>query len=1267
MRFGRKMKRAISAIFLLAANGLAGEAKVSWTANTEADLAGYKIYQGTVSRNYTQTIDAGNTTSFTISGLSDNVEYFFALTAYDTAGNESGYSAEISCVLGDQIPPTIVNVIPITTTRIQITFSEIVEPGSATNAGNYAIDNGILIHSASLQSDRRTVHLTTSEHQVGKAYTLTVSNVTDLALPANKIAAGSTFSYSLSTEGNDVTPPTITLANLLSATELNVYFSEPVDSTTATNAGNYQITPAVQILSARIGASHNLVQLTTAEHLSGTNYVLSVSRVADASPQRNVISPNSSYSYRYDPGDVLGPLINLVNVPDVEQVEVMFNEPVEKAGAELVGNYSINGGIQVLSAELDATGQIVRLQTSAHEPNHLYLLTVRNVYDVSPKRNAIAANSTFAYTFEPIDRNGPTIARVEVSSATRLRVIFNEMVDRSSAENARHYEINNGVQVISAILDVTGKGVILETTPHSSGQIYVLLVSEVLDQSTVGNEILPNSSYTYIYGSSTAGTGPTIVEVFPQSATSLLVEFSRPLDATSAQNAANYALNRGAGVLTARLQTDKTKVLLETTAQEANKVYILTISGVADENQNPILPNSFYSYVYEGTDSVGPLITLVKAVDAENVDVLFNERIAGEQAEQSANYAISGGIQVLSARLGSSHRVVHLQTTAHSPNKLYLLRLSNISDESDQHNPIAANSSYSYLYEPIDDLPPTIAMVRVIDAEHLQIVFNEPVAAESAGDKVNYSLNNDAAVLAATVGTSSHIVQLETSMLEPGRIYILMVNNVRDAANNIIAANTSYAFTYDAVSSKTAPQVADVETVSDTELLVSFNVKLNQASAEQASNYSINNGAIAVTQAALDTSLRVVRLRTSAHESGRIYVLVVSGIGRQDEPSVVARPENPFFYLFKSAGTPHGMVLGAKIIGETLVSVSFSQPVDRLSAENRRNYHISGEVTVLSAQLDDSESEVILETSKHRAGLAYTISISGVRNKSNASEITIANASLAYTYLPNLQVTIEGDAETNLSYLDIGKEYYLDRNYVITQVPQDLLRAQMVMTANNDKGSTDTRFMTIHLTQSAIVLVAYDSRANSVPNWLDARFSRTNLTLGVSDNAERLNLWQGYFPAGKLVLGGNNASGASGAKSMYIVLVQEPSLMTLPGGGQLEGNNGGAGTLPETVMLHPNYPNPFNPETTIAFDLPIEKQVRVIIYNILGREVKVLYKGSASAGQHKMRWNGKNEQEIPVAAGIYFCRLEAWENAERNGLAYRENYVTFTRKMTLLK
>ena len=82
-------------IFIYTTFSYAAQVTIEWNANTEQNLGGYIIYQGTYSRDYDASIDVGNWTSATIAGLDDNETYYFAVTAYDTNGNESGYSNEV--------------------------------------------------------------------------------------------------------------------------------------------------------------------------------------------------------------------------------------------------------------------------------------------------------------------------------------------------------------------------------------------------------------------------------------------------------------------------------------------------------------------------------------------------------------------------------------------------------------------------------------------------------------------------------------------------------------------------------------------------------------------------------------------------------------------------------------------------------------------------------------------------------------------------------------------------------------------------------------------------------------------------------------------------------------------------------------------------------------------------------------------------------------------------------------------------------------------
>jgi glycosidase len=80
--------------------------------------------------------------------------------------------------------------------------------------------------------------------------------------------------------------------------------------------------------------------------------------------------------------------------------------------------------------------------------------------------------------------------------------------------------------------------------------------------------------------------------------------------------------------------------------------------------------------------------------------------------------------------------------------------------------------------------------------------------------------------------------------------------------------------------------------------------------------------------------------------------------------------------------------------------------------------------------------------------------------------------------------------------------------------------------------------------------------------------------------------------------------------------------------------------LPTKLHLYQNYPNPFNPSTTIQFDLPKQGNVKIHIYNVLGKEIAEIANSVYSAGTHQVVWNGKTNSGVQVSSGVYFVRLE---------------------------
>ena len=94
--------------------------------------------------------------------------------------------------------------------------------------------------------------------------------------------------------------------------------------------------------------------------------------------------------------------------------------------------------------------------------------------------------------------------------------------------------------------------------------------------------------------------------------------------------------------------------------------------------------------------------------------------------------------------------------------------------------------------------------------------------------------------------------------------------------------------------------------------------------------------------------------------------------------------------------------------------------------------------------------------------------------------------------------------------------------------------------------------------------------------------------------------------------------------------------------------------IPQSAELLNNYPNPFNPSTTIVYGVPKDGNVKLEVFNMLGQRVTTLVNTLHSAGTYEIKWDGKNDSGRIVSGGIYFYRLRAGD-------------IHITKKMLLLK
>jgi hypothetical protein len=255
-----------------------------------------------------------------------------------------------------------------------------------------------------------------------------------------------------------------------------------------------------------------------------------------------------------------------------------------------------------------------------------------------------------------------------------------------------------------------------------------------------------------------------------------------------------------------------------------------------------------------------------------------------------------------------------------------------------------------------------------------------------------------------------------------------------------------------------------------------------------------------------------------------------------------------------------------------------------------------------------------------------------------------------------------------LDSLQVGDTYYIDRPYVITQIPNSKRGLLWIKSASADRNNTSDRFLEFTLTREANVWIAYDSRANQAPNWLKDYFTRTNESIGVSESGVRLTLWKAHRLPGRVILGGNKAPGVQNTTnvSMYVVLIED-----------VQGPKPGDSPTPQRFALYQNYPNPFSisgaipgqmaRRTEIKYRLEERLHVMLTIHNMLGQAIRTLYNGTRPAGTHSVFWDGRDENGDPVPSGTYLCTLEIQDEVSDGEITLATSLSRQTRAMTLLK
>ena len=1237
---------------------------VKWMNNDEVDLGGYNFHYGTESGVYTQKIDVGTNVEYTTPVLERGVKYYFTVSAYDTAGNESDKAKELNIkipeVVSDNTPPS------------KPSFTKYYVDGSdahlewsnnqEVDLGGYRLYYGTVSGAYDEIEDmgQKNSHTLTDLDQ-GKKYFFAISAYDTLA---NESELSNEVSLTIPYTNMDTTPPSIPMIISFNVEQarIRVAWNANSDADIAGYRFYYGSESRNYDVSVDVG---NALNYTTRELQRGVKYYFAL-KAYDSSDNESDYSPEISLKIPDQNIDTTPPqvpaIVSYETIGRQVKLSWEFHDESDLAGFRLYyGKQSLQYDVNV------DVGNSTSYITRELEQGLTYYFSLVS-YDDSNNESEFSNEVEVTIPETIIDVTAPNVP--EISSATvnerKVHLVWNEILDSDLAG----YKVYYGTESESYDVVVNiGLNTEYVSDNLSEGMVYYFVVTAY---DTLGNE----SDFSNEAAAEIAIMDivpPTIYAVEIQDSVTVNLIYSEIVEKSSAEKAANYAINNGIQIFKVNLDKNGRLVSLITSEHKKDIEYIITVNNVTDIAKNPNLvkPNSQASYRYNPEDNKSPYILDVIAIDETHIDVTFSEDIERKSAETIKNYKITNGIEIFSASLDGNLRTVSLVTSVHINNVNYVLTIDNVTDRAPVPNAIAPNTQFSYTYVERDTEPPRLYSAEIRAKDKVVVTFNEIIDEESAENINNYKIDNNIVINAVDLQTNLRQVELKTSPHQIDENYNLKVSNVVDRARpgNLIDPDYNHYRYHYAPQDNQPPKIDLAEAKDGTHVALTFNEEVDRESAEKVSNYSVDNG-IGVISAILDQTYRVVILTTTEHESGETYQVTVKNVvDRAPSPNVIAsNTMRKYTYSISDVTPPK--VDDIIVVNATTINVMFNEIVDRVTAENRTNYSINKNVEVYKAFLNEDLKTVSLSTSEHSVGDTYELMVQNIKDRAFTANSMNQSQRVDYKYR---LVSAGGDVVVGnfniksyrFAYLNEKDQYYIDRSYVIEKLPNGYNNLLWIMTANDDRYVTDNAFFSFDLNKDATVYIAFDSNAKSRPDWLKSEYKLTGASVEVSGYSEKMEIWERHFDKGRVTIGGNSAVGAKRVESMYSIIIRVDK-------DELDGSNGKDERREKTdgtdnVKLYQNYPNPFNAGTEIRFQIPENSFVTLTVYNILGQTVRHLADGERQASEYVLHWDGRNGEGNVLPSGVYFLRLEVIRRTMENGKQINKVLYNNVRKMLFLK
>lgn len=482
----------------------------------------------------------------------------------------------------------------------------------------------------------------------------------------------------------------------------------------------------------------------------------------------------------------------------------------------------------------------------------------------------------------PVADFAGVIDAVDAVGATLIDVTFEDDVDAAAAEAATFVIVKKDTTdevAVKSVMAVDSDRVAVELEALTAGAGYTVTVGESSKNFTA---IAKETDAPKV--SSVKGTDTDRVEV----------AFDMNIDRATAEDIANYSIDKIGTVTNAELKSDNATVVLTVEGFTKSLNVKMTVENVL--NVDGVSMKKVTKTFYPKFDKSAPKIDKIETASNDvEVIVYFSDDHGVDEAvaEDVANYSIEG-LDILEAKASKKDtagksidffKKVVLTTSEQQAGKKYELVVSYMVDGSTAKNATTKDLTEDFRGGKADTSKPSVTTVEALADNLVAVTFTDAndLDESTALDTANYTVDKDKLdVLDAAFkddDADTKVVHLTVSDMEKGKSYKFLINNIADEFGNAITKDVAkYVSGTSNLERTSAATITKVESTSLTKVEVTFDVAVT-SSAEDATNYVFNNdlGAATAAEFASGSNTKVI-LTVPSMTANKKYEVTVSGV-----------------------------------------------------------------------------------------------------------------------------------------------------------------------------------------------------------------------------------------------------------------------------------------------------------------------------------------------------------------------------------------------------